>query len=174
MEPADVRLGRSVLLLGAVLGCTFEYSPPAERQGRMSPDADTTLVLTELRSYYRDFSARDWQAFADHFSSGATITTAWRAPGADSATVSTWTVPQFVAAAPEGPGSRRVFEETMVAARIRRSGGLAQAWVRYHARFGDPGDVREWDGVDAVTLMAHEGRWRIVSLAFASVEAEQR
>jgi hypothetical protein len=56
----------------------------------------------------------------------------------------------------------------MLDARIRRTGALAQAWVRYQARFGDLGDVREWNGLDAFTLMQHEGRWRIVALAFAS------
>jgi len=42
-------------------------------------------------------------------------------------------------------------------------------WARYTARFGDPGSVRTWKGIDAFTLMRHEGRWRIVSLAYTDV-----
>jgi hypothetical protein len=153
--------------LAVVLGgCAIEYAPPEEPRARMAPDADTTLVLAELRSYYRDFSDRNWVLFAEHFWPGATITTVWQPPGADAPRVTTTTVPEFVAAAPEGPGSRAIFEESMLHARIRRTGGLAQAWVRYYARFGDPGDVREWEGVDAFTLLEHDGQWRIVSLAF--------
>lgn len=149
-------------------GCTIEYAPPDTRQAATAPDVDTTLVLAELRSYYRDLSDRDWGLFADHFWSGATITTVWQPPGTDAPRVTVTTVPEFVAAAPAGPGSKAIFEESMLDARIRRTGGLAHAWVRYQARFGDPGDVRAWEGVDAFTLMEHEGRWRIVALAFAS------
>jgi hypothetical protein len=156
-------------VLAALLGgCAIEYAPPDARQARTAPDADTTLVLAALRSYYRDFSDRNWGLFADHFWEGAAITTVWQPPGAAAPGVIYTTVPEFVAAAPEGPDSKEVFEESMLDARIRVSGGLAQAWVRYHARFGDPGAVREWEGVDAFTLMLHEGRWRIVSLAFRS------
>jgi hypothetical protein len=155
-------------MMAFLAGCVIEYAPPDARQTQTAPDADTTLVLAELRGYYRDFSDRNWALFADHFWSGATITTVWQPPGADAPRVTTTTVPEFVAAAAEGPGSRETFEEAMLHARIRRAGGLAQAWVRYHARFGDPGDVLEWEGVDAFTLLQHEGRWRIVSLAFTS------
>jgi hypothetical protein len=149
-------------------GCRLEYAPPDERQASAGTDADTTLVLAELRAYYQDFSARNWALFESHFWEGATITTVWQPPGTDAPRVWTTTVPAFVAAAPEGPGSREIFEETMLNARIRLTGGLAQAWVRYRARFGDSGAVQEWEGVDAFTLMRHEGRWRIVSLAFRS------
>jgi hypothetical protein len=34
------------------------------------------------------------------------------------------------------------------------------------ARFGDSTDVATWRGIDAFTLMKHDGRWRIVSLAY--------
>jgi hypothetical protein len=161
------RLRRTALAV-LLVGCTIEYAPPDARQAATAPDADTTLVVAELRSYYRDLSDRNWEAFADHFWPGATITTVWPPPGASAPQVTVTTVPEFVAAAPEGPGSKAIFEESMLDARIRRTGALAQAWVRYQARFGDPGDVREWNGLDAFTLMQHEGRWRIVALAFAS------
>jgi hypothetical protein len=157
-----------VAVVALLVGCTIEYAPPDARQAATAPEADTTLVVAELRGYYRDLSDRHWEAFADHFWPGATITTVWQAPGASAPYVTVTTVPEFVAAAPEGPGSQAIFEESMLEARIRRTGNLAQAWVRYQARFGNPGDVREWSGLDAFTLMQHEGRWRIVALAFAS------
>jgi hypothetical protein len=156
-----------VAALLVLAACRMEYVPPAEQHGPAF-DLDTTAVLTELRAYYRDFSARNWRAFADHFWPGATIAVIWQPLGEDSARVVATTVPDFIAQAPAGPGSREIFEESMIDARIRRTGGLAQAWVRYRARFGDPGALEEWTGVDAFSLLRHRGRWRIVSLAFHS------
>jgi hypothetical protein len=56
----------------------------------------------------------------------------------------------------------------MVSSEIMLRGNLAQAWVSYRARFGDPGDVTEWEGIDAFTLIRHEGQWKISSLAYLS------
>lgn len=75
-----------------------------------------------------------------------------------------------VARAPEGPGSRAIFEEWMITSDLRVYGKLAQAWARYGARFGDPGDVAEWKRIGACTHMRHGDRWRITSLAYASAE----
>lgn len=81
-------------------------------------------------------------------------------------------VAAFVARAPEGPGSKPIFEERMVGAAIRVHRNLAQAWARYDARFGDSTNVMAWRGIDAFTLMEHGGRWRIVSLAYTDLEGE--
>jgi hypothetical protein len=124
------------------------------------------MVLAELRTYYRDFSDRNWTAFAGHFWPGADITTIWQPPGEDSARVVATSVPEFVTQAPRGPGSRAIFEERMLDTRITATGDLAQAWVRYRATFGNPGQVSEWEGTDAFTLLRHRGQWRIASLAF--------
>jgi hypothetical protein len=181
MEPARLTKRRAgpcgallatLLVLTAPVACTVEYAPPSQRQLRVTPDADTSLVLAELYDYYRDFSARDWPRFAGHFWPGATIAVVWQPPAESGPRVTVTSVPDFVAAAPEGPGSREIFEERMVDARIRLTGGLAQAWVRYHARFGSSGDMQEWEGVDAFTLLRHDGQWRIVSLAFQSGDPE--
>jgi hypothetical protein len=32
----------------------------------------------------------------------------------------------------------------------------------------------QWQGIDAFTLMKHEGRWRIVSVAFTDLDEETR
>lgn len=163
-----MRVARAWWLAGILTAaCSVEVAPPAART-RTAADSDTTLILTELRSYYRALSGRDWEAFASHFWPGATLTTVWQPAGEDAARVVTTSVPDFVAQAPLGPGSRSVFEETMREARIRTVGDLAQAWVRYQARFGDPGDLAEWEGVDAFTLMRRDGRWRIVALAYVA------
>jgi len=158
------------LLVVLVTACRLEHAPPTARQARAGPPGDTTVVLTELRAYYRDLSDRDWTAFSEHFWPDATITTVWRPEADDSGRVWTTSVPGFVAAAPDGPGSRAIFEESMRGSRITVSGELAQAWVAYRVRFGDPGAVAEWEGVDAFTLMQHQGRWRIVSLAFGRAD----
>lgn len=161
-------LGVSGVLVVLLAGCGAP-APPAE-EGSTARDATRAEIVAELEAYYADFSARDWEAFADHFWKGGTITTVWRPPEEESERVVVTTIPDFVARAPEGPGSREIFEETMLGAEVRVTGNLAQAWARYAARFGDPGDVMEWEGTDAFTLMKHDGRWRIVSLVYAGDE----
>ncbi len=135
--------------------------------------AERSVVEQRLRDYYRDFSARDWTEFASHFWPEADITTVWRLPGEDTAGVVVTTIEEFVAQAPQGPGSRQIFEEWMIAADIRLFNDLAQAWVRYGARFGDPGDIDEWEGIDAITLLKHRGTWRIVALVFTADDSEE-
>jgi hypothetical protein len=96
----------------------------------------------------------------------------WRPPDAPAARVDIQTVPQFVAKAPEGPGSKPIFEERMTGAEIRVHRNLAQVWASYSARFGDSAQVMSWRGIDAITLMKHDGRWRITSLAFTDLDGE--
>jgi hypothetical protein len=125
-------------------------------------------VRATLESYYGAFSDRDWSRFAEHFWPGATLTAIWTPPGESAERVVATSVPAFVEQAPLGPGSREIFEERMTSARIAVHGDLAQAWAGYEARFGDPGEVSEWRGIDAFTLMRHDGEWRISSLAYVS------
>ena len=125
-------------------------------------------IRAELEAYYADFSDRDWEAFASHFWPGADITTTWQPPGEDSVRVVPTPVAEFVAQAPMGPGSREIFEERMLHAEINVFGNLAQAWVRYRARFGDPGDVSHWEGIDAFSFLRVGGDWKIASLVFAA------
>lgn len=150
----------------AALGCDARERVDVE-VGPSESDSLELAVHGALESYYDAFSDREWDRFQDHFWPGATLTTVWTPPGETSPRVVASTVPDFVEQAPAGPGSREIFEERMVAAEITVEGDLAQAWVRYRARFGDPGDVMEWTGIDAVSLLRHEGSWRIVSLAYA-------
>ena len=165
---------RTASLGVAMLLCTSTFIPvrTAAQVPILEPlpvaDSVRADVLAFLESYYAAFSDRDWDRFAAHFWPGATITTVWQAPGEPAPRVTVTTVPEFVRQAPEGPGSREIFEERMLAADLTVRGTLAQVFTRYQARFGDPGAVAEWDGIDAFSLLVHDGQWRIVSLSFAS------
>ena len=164
-----MRLVAGALLLAAVSGGRAASSAAPGR----SPTAPAELhdsaggsdaVRAELERCYRDFSDRDWSAYADHFWPGATLTTVWAGGarptggGCDGARVR--------AAGAVGPGSKPIFAERRLGAGIRVHGNLAQAWTHYEARFGTPDSVAAWRGFDAFTLMAHAGRWRIVALAY--------
>lgn len=133
-----------------------------------APDPAVAQIGAVLTSYYQALSDLDWPVYAAHFWPDATLTTVWTPAGADRPELFVATVPDFVARAPLGPGSRSIFEEHMLSSDITVQAGLAQAWVRYTARFGDPGDVAEWEGVDAFTLLRHDGEWRITSLAYVA------
>ncbi len=76
------------------------------------------------------------------------------------------TIKDFIAQTPQGPDSKSIFEERMLSAEVTAHANLVQVWARYEVKFGDPGAVATWRGIDAFTLMQHEGQWKIVSLAF--------
>ncbi len=158
-----------VICLAASFFFSVGYSAEAVRPSeKVDSETARAEVLAELRQYYADFTARDWEAFASHFWKGASITTVWQPPGEAAERLVVTSVPDFVAQAPQGPGSKPIFEETMRDAQVRVFQNLAQVWARYDARFGDPGNVVEWSGIDAFTLMNHEGNWKIVALAFSA------
>ncbi len=136
---------------------TVEYGTAAERRA----------ILEVLEVYYSDFSDRDWDSFAKHFWPGADITTVWRPPGETADRVVPTTIGEFVSQAPQGPDSREIFEERMLDAEVRVFNNLAQAWVRYGMRFGDPDSVQYWEGIDAIALLKHDDTWKIASLVFA-------
>lgn len=169
--PASAVRGVSAALvlsvaLGLAAGCRGPEPAARHVSGGAALSAEAA-ALAAVEAYYTALSARDWEAFADCFWPGATITTVWQPEGEPAPRVFSVTVPEFVAKAPEGPGSREIFEERLVRAETWVQGDLAQVRADYEARFGDPGDVLEWTGVDALTLVRHAGRWRITSLAFA-------
>lgn len=77
----------------------------------IAPDLIRQSVIEFVQSYHETLSYRDWQRFAEHFWSGATIVTIWTPAGESAERVYPSTVSQFVERAPEGPGSREIFEE---------------------------------------------------------------
>ncbi len=131
-------------------------------------EADRAELVAFLESYYDAFSDRDWERFQDHFWTDATLTTVWPPTEGAPERVLVTTITEFIEQAPLGPGSREIFEERMTALEISVRGDLATAYAHYLARFGDPGEISAWEGVDSFQLMRHDGRWRIVSLAFLS------
>ncbi len=179
--PAHV-LGSTILALGA-LSCTQRtVYLPAEELAVEQPDKSSpqtsgaaperaaikAAVKAELEQYYADFSARDWELFSDHFWPGATVATTWVPAGETKKQVMLSTIPEFVAKAPEGPGSMPIFAEWMNSVSIRIEGDLATARAEYGAHFGTEDNLMEWEGVDVFALFNCDGRWRISSLSFAS------
>lgn len=169
-RPSRPRIGLA-MTAAVVLACNQappEEIPPAPPAAEETPDTVRDQVLAVVEQYYDDFSAREWDRFLDHFWPGATLTTPWQPPDDSVVRVIATRVEDFVEQAPLGPGSRAIFEERMDSSRVRGSANLAQVWAWYSARFGDPGIVSEWSGVDAFTLVRHEGRWRIAALVYVS------
>ena len=160
------RLRALLLAAAAVSGaCRVEIDDRAARQVNAA-SVGQEAVRGTLARYYDALSALDSARFLGHFWPGADVSTIWQRPGADTAAVVVQPVEEFVRQWPQGPGSRSIFEERMEQAAITVAGDLAVAWVHYGARFGDPGDVEEWRGIDAFTLLRRGGEWRIVELAF--------
>lgn len=164
------RRSRAAILpvAGLVLAAALAPACGTDGRGGDGSPAARDSVLAELRAYYRVLSARDWETFPDHFWPDATITTVWGPEGGPGPRVWVQTAAEFAEAGPEGPGSREIFEEEMVShrAEVDATAGVATVWADYRARFGDPGDVAEWEGTDVFTLLRHDGRWRIASLVF--------
>jgi hypothetical protein len=142
------------------------------RSSQAVPTQSEHELRTALERYYADFSARDWVAVREHFWPDATLTTVWQPPGEPAARVVIHTIDEFLASTAEGPDSQPIFEERLLGANVRELNGLAQVWTTYEASFGAPGAVKTWRGWDAITWMEHDGRWRIVSLAFTNEPEE--
>ena len=156
-------------LLGVIAFTTGQAQIPPFADTPVA-DSVTTAVQEFLTSYYDAFSDRDWSRFEKHFWPGATMTTVWQPQGESAPRVVVTSLREFIEQAPLGPGSKEIFEERMLAADLRVRGILASVYVRYGARFGDPGEVMEWEGVDLFSLLRYQGEWRIVSLSYASDE----
>jgi len=159
-------------LLVALSACAPRPGPSSAAQSSsqyLSADSPVREeIVKELTDYYDHMSARNWDAYASHFWPGATITTIWQSAGDPAPRVLITTIKDFIAQAPQGPNSQPIFEERMTDADVRADGNLAQVWANYKARFGGLGKIDEWTGIDAFTLMKHEGRWKITGLTFAA------
>ena len=125
-------------------------------------------IEERLRRYYQDMSDRDWQKYREHFWKNATITTVWQQPGDSAAAVDITTIDDFIRETPNGPDSKPIFEEKINDSKITVQNNLAQAWVKYDAKFGTPDSLTQWSGTDVFTLLRHQGEWKIVSLVFES------
>ena len=157
-----------VVLTLLALACSAPPPPASVPASERTPEHNA--VKEAIEQYYRDLSARDWDAFASHFWPDATLTTVWQTKDQERPQVNSVTVEEFVERAPEGPGSQPIFEERLLAAEVRVFGPLAQVWARYEAKFGSEEKLVTWRGIDAFSLLRHDGRWRIASIAYAAEE----
>ncbi len=175
----------AILLLVTLTGCVSTpvvdnkpapvATPPplpnqAETMGRqeMMDARERGLILAEVTAYYRDLTARDWDAFARHFWRGAVVTMLWQPEDGSERRVDFISVPDFIAQLDLGEGSTFIFEQAMGTVEVHFDGNVAQVWSRHRVRFGEPGNVHEWTDVDAFTLMKHVGLWKISSMALSA------
>lgn len=133
---------------------------------------DVLAVENRLKNYYEVMSQRDWPVYRSFFWENATITTAWQAPGDSVERVDVTTIDDFIKETPNGPDSQPVFEKRMLDSKITVEGNIAEAWINYEAKFGQPDSLMQWNGTDVFTLLRHEGEWRIVSLVFESARED--
>jgi hypothetical protein len=155
------------LATGEVVGREHVSHAPESKPEPSTVVEGDPVVADEIRAYYTALSARDWTGFAEHFHPGALLSTRWTPAGAAKPILMMSSVAEFVARAPEGPGSQPIFEEWPTDIDIYRDGDMAMALVRYGVRFGTNEALQKWTGVDAITLIRHEDRWRITSIAWS-------
>ena len=152
----------------ALFSCGGKMEPDSISIASLSDTPEGAGIETLLKTYYRDMSDRDWEAYRSHFWDNATITTAWQQPGDSTSLVDITVIDDFILETPNGPDSQPIFEESMKDSKITVNGNLAEAWVTYQAKFGTPDSLMQWTGTDVFTLLRHEGEWKIVSLVFES------
>lgn len=173
MKPLIYQFALLFLLSAASVSCDRPEEPLENSSGSLPlSDSLETVLLERVKSYYADFSSRDWNRYADHFWPGAHLTTVWQPPGADSLEVTMTTIEEFIAQADQGPGSQPVFEEKMIDAKVQAYNNLATVWATYAATFGSKDSLMEWQGIDAFTYMKHEGQWRIIALGYTQMDSD--
>jgi hypothetical protein len=152
----------TVVAFAFLISCSLVTFP----QSHDPAAGDVTNVVSR---YYADMSCSDGTfvpAFESHFWPGATVSTVWKPKGYERQQVVVTSVHDFVAQTPERACSEPIFEEKMDTAEVKIHNGLAQVWAHYQARFGKPGSLKQWIGIDAFTLLKHDNQWKIVSLVF--------
>ena len=129
-----------------------------------APDPEARVVVDLMHRAYADLSARNFEALAAYFLSGATFTMV--GAGRDgSVRVDSTNLPDFVATVKKAVEGKSVYGESIVSADARVNGRVAQVWIRFAARIGNEGKVREWGGIDAWTLVKGPEGWKISSIS---------
>ena len=138
-----------------------------------SSENNTETIATEekelyniLTDYYQTMSNRDWNRYKTFFIDKAILTTIWQENQDSIPKIFTSSITEFIAKTGEGPDSQPIFEEKMIDAKISVKGGLAQAWVKYEAKFGTAEALMEWKGYDLFSFMRFEKEWKIISIAY--------
>lgn len=123
-----------------------------------------------LEDYYRTMSARDWTNYRTFFIDNASLTTIWQTESDSVPGIFSVSIDEFIDQTPQGPDSQPIFEERMISHEISVKGNLAQAWVKYEAKFGTDENLMQWKGYDQFSLIRFKGEWRIVSIVYESIE----
>lgn len=139
---------------------------PKESNYTQSEEAIQQLLV----DYYQTFSERNWPEYKSFFVEKATLTTIWQTDSSSNPEIFTSTIDEFLNQTKDGPDSQPVFEEKMVESEIVVKQNLANAWVKYDAKFGTEENLMKWSGYDLFSMIKHNGEWKIASMVYASVE----
>lgn len=131
---------------------------------------DVADIEVFLEDYYRIMSDRDWVKYKTFFIDNASLTTIWQTESDSVPGIFSVSIDEFIDQTPQGPDSQPIFEERMISHEISVKGNLAQAWVKYEAKFGTDENLMQWKGYDQFSLIRFKGEWRIVSIVYESIE----
>ena len=131
---------------------------------------DVADIEVFLEDYYRIMSDRDWVKYKTFFIDNASLTTIWQTESDSVPGIFSVSIDEFIDQTPQGPDSQPIFEERMISHEISAKGNLAQAWVKYEAKFGTDENLMRWKGYDQFSLIRFKGEWRIVSIVYESIE----
>lgn len=131
---------------------------------------DVADIEVFLEDYYRIMSDRDWVKYKAFFIDNASLTTIWQTESDSVPGIFSVSIDEFIDQTPQGPDSQPIFEERMISHEISVKGNLAQAWVKYEAKFGTDENLMQWKGYDQFSLIRFKGEWRIVSIVYESIE----
>ncbi len=155
------------------MALAFATAPGCAEQPEVATDPMVAVIETRVADYYRDMSARNWGTYREYFWPGATLTTVWQPPGTPAPAVVPTTIEDFIAQTHLGPDSKPIFEERLLRQQVRVRGDVAQVIADYEVRFGEPGSVMTWRGVDAFTWLRHRDEWRISALTYVDAPEEE-
>jgi hypothetical protein len=156
---------RSICILPVI--CLYLYVCHS-RSNATDTDLARSQIESILSDYYKTMSARDWKQYKSFFSDRATLTTIWQEESDSLPKIFTTTIDEFILQTKNGPDSQPIFEEKLLNATIETKNNLAQAWVRYSAKFGSKDNLKEWRGYNLISLIKHNEVWKIVSIVFES------
>jgi len=151
-----------IIGLSIAIGCNHK-EPLKEKK-------DNPILMNLLNNYYHTMSDRAWHDYKDFFVENGTLTTVWAEHQDSIAKISTYTITEFLAQTKDGPDSQPIFEEKLVSADIKMKNNLANAWVKYEAKFGTKDQLMEWKGIDLFSFIKYNEEWKIVSIVYESEE----
>ena len=162
-------MDRIFIIILVVTALSWQCRTPASQEEHPE-QAQNPELITLIHDYYVTMSARDWAAYRAFFVEKASLTTVWQMESDTAPQIMTNTIGEFLAQTKAGPDSQPIFEEKPLSVKVDLTGNLATAWVKYEAKFGSEGNLMEWKGYDLFSFIRHEGKWKIASLVYESIE----